>query len=509
MISFATTFTDARQPVLLGAGFTLLVLIGAAALYLVTQADRDTEAIAHTFNVENKLQAVLLNIRRAESAKRGHMLTREAVYLDDYRTTIKTVEPATGELRDLVADNPAQAARIAEIDGLVREKISDMERTLALRAEGREAEAMKLIMSGEGRIAMDRLRALIGEMLDEEQRLLVQRTSASQRTTNLLLTLILAVVALIVAIGGLSVATIQRSNRQRQRAQKEIEATNANLETIVRYRTADLEEANEEIQRFAYIVSHDLRSPLVNIMGFTTELEALRQDIFTEVSNLRDKLTTLTAQVDGVQTPEAEQDVERVETLGKDFDEAIGFIKASITKMDKLINAVLKLSREGRREFKPEYIDMTAMLKTLEKSVTHQAQEADATVTVGDVPPVTSDRLALEQVFSNLLDNAVKYLRRGVPGEIEVSGHATMTQAVYKVRDNGRGIDKTDYQRIFDLFRRAGEQDRPGEGIGLAHVRALVRRLGGTLNVESELGKGSTFTVTLPRRWSAEQRSAA
>ena len=75
--------------------------------------------------------------------------------------------------------------------------------------------------------------------------------------------------------------------------------------------------------------------------------------------------------------------------------------------------------------------------------------------------------------------------------------------------DNGRGIDARDHQRIFDLFRRAGIQDRPGQGIGLAHVRALVRRLGGTMSVASELGSGSTFTITLPMKWTVNRTAAA
>ena len=82
--------------------------------------------------------------------------------------------------------------------------------------------------------------------------------------------------------------------------------------------------------------------------------------------------------------------------------------------------------------------------------------------------------------------------------------------AVYAVRDNGRGIEARDRERVFDLFRRSGVQDRPGEGIGLAHVRALVRRLGGSITLTSEPGQGSTFTVTLPRRWAGDrQRKAA
>ena len=143
------------------------------------------------------------------------------------------------------------------------------------------------------------------------------------------------------------------------------------------------------------------------------------------------------------------------------------------------------------------------------RTVAHRATELGATVNVSELPDVESDRLALEQIFSNLVDNAMKYLRDGAPGQIEISGRSTGVQVVYDVTDNGRGIDERDHQRVFELFRRAGAQDRPGEGIGLAHVRALVRRLGGHMGLKSELGKGSTFTVTLPRRWSVQGRSVA
>ena len=278
----------------------------------------------------------------------------------------------------------------------------------------------------------------------------------------------------------------------------------------LREREADLREANEESQRFAYIVSHDLRSPLVNIMGFTTELEALRQDVFARLHAARYGephgpqmgLGGSTAAV----ADRSATDESRDEELGHDFDEAIGFIKTSIAKMDRLINAILRLSREGRREFKPERIDMAALAGSIRDSLAHQAAAAEAEVIVGDLPDLVSDRLALEQIFSNLADNALKYLRRGVPGRVEIEGRATAAGLVYEVRDNGRGIDPKDRERVFDLLRRSGAQDRPGEGIGLAHVRALVRRLGGTISLTSEPGQGSTFTVTLPRRWRGERK---
>lgn len=266
----------------------------------------------------------------------------------------------------------------------------------------------------------------------------------------------------------------------------------ASASTHLREREDDLREANGELQRFAYIVSHDLRSPLVNIMGFTAELEALRGDLFLRLAELRRALGEAGSAGD--------------DALACDFDEAIGFIKTSISKMDRLINAILNLSRAGRREFHPERVDMDALIRTILASLATQAEKAGASVAAGPLPSIVSDRLALEQIFSNLVDNALKYLREGAPGRVEIIGRARGATLVYEIRDNGRGIEAKDIDRVFDLFRRSGVQDRPGEGIGLAHVRALVRRLGGTITLASEPDRGSVFTVTLPRRW-AEQDS--
>ena len=169
--------------------------------------------------------------------------------------------------------------------------------------------------------------------------------------------------------------------------------------------------------------------------------------------------------------------------------------------MDRLIGALLKLSREGQRQFQPQSIDMSQLLRSTTEALAYQAHAVNARISIGDLPTITSDRLALGQVFSNLMDNAVKHLRAGVPGSIDVGATESEGAITYEVRDNGRGIDARDRERIFDLFRRSGVQDRPGEGMGLAHARTLVRRLGGSINVESELDGGTVFKVTLPKRW--------
>ncbi|HWL74896.1 MAG TPA: CHASE3 domain-containing protein [Burkholderiaceae bacterium] len=513
MASFSDTvgrsFARTRQGVLLGACFVILIAIAGAVTLLVEQASRDAQIVAHTLRVQDTLSNILLSVRRAESGQRGHLFTNRRDYLDDFEAAQPEVRQALAELSALTTDNPKRVADVENIQKLVDAKFAELTRSIDLNASGQREQARAFVLGGEGRDLMNEIRRVVESATADESRLLSERTERTQRNNRLLLIVSVLGAVLILLIGGLSIYLVQRNYRAAAGARSELEATNQNLERIVEYRTADLKEANEEIQRFAYIVSHDLRSPLVNIMGFTTELEALRKDLFERLTELHLQIVALSAQIAQASAPAPSEGQRPAEELGRDFDEAIGFIKTSINKMDRLINAVLKLSREGRREFHPETIDMQVMMDSVVRTVAHRATELGATVTVSELPTVESDRLALEQIFSNLVDNAMKYLRDGVPGQVEISGRSTGVQVIYDVTDNGRGIDERDHQRVFELFRRAGAQDRPGEGIGLAHVRALVRRLGGHMGLKSELGKGSTFTVTLPRRWSAQVRSVA
>jgi signal transduction histidine kinase len=174
--------------------------------------------------------------------------------------------------------------------------------------------------------------------------------------------------------------------------------------------------------------------------------------------------------------------------------------------MDGLINAILKLSREGKRELIAEDVDIRRVFETVMSSLKHQIDETGTTVTLSPrLPIIRSDRLSLEQVFGNLMDNALKYLQPGRPGKLRIEAEDNGSDVVIKVIDNGRGIADQDRERIFELFRRAGRQDRPGEGIGLAHVRAQMRRLGGDVSVRSRIGEGSEFRVVLPRSPLIEQ----
>jgi signal transduction histidine kinase len=494
------------QILLFAAGLAVLTIISAGSVHLVNLARDDARSVVHTVEVENQISLVELQLRRAESAQRGYLSTLQRDFQTDFEQAAAQLTPALARLHQLTSDNPVQRRLVDEMLPLCNQRIDEFRKTIELAREQHIDDAAQMVREGIGRDAMKRIDDIAGQMRAEEDRLFAERTRNADRSQTLAASLTGIGSGFVVVLAGISIFLVRRSARARDDAEALLRDNNINLEATVDARTADLREANDEIQRFAYIVSHDLRSPLVNIMGFTSELEELRDDIFKRIAAL--SRSAASAESGPVVTSETEPMLEgKDKQLSQDFSEALGFIKSSIARMDRLISAILNLTREGRREFEPVRIDTRELIEGIVATVAHQAAEADAQIRIEPLPQIVSDRLALEQIFSNLLDNALKYLKPGVPGDISVRGRTKLGFAIFEITDNGRGIDPKDHQRIFDLFRRAGTQDKPGLGIGLAHVRALVRRSGGTMSVQSELNSGSTFTVTLPITWTASSRT--
>ena len=493
------------QMLLLAAGFLVLVAISASSVIFVDQAREDSRWVVHTVEVENQISTVLLQIRRAESAVRGYLLTSQPQFLGEYETAAASVAPGLDKLLGLTGDNKVQIEDGQRLRSAVESRLAELRKAADLVRQNNVADGIAMLRGGDAD-SVQTISDVTSRMRAEEERLFTSRNIAADRSQRIASIVTITGSALVIALAGISILLVRRSARERDEAEALLRDNNVNLEATVDERTADLREANNEIQRFAYIVSHDLRSPLVNIMGFTSELEQLRADIFRRIAALG------RATVPALPLPAAATDTEPVlegedRQLAQDFAEALGFIKSSIAKMDRLITAILNLTREGRREFEPARIDTSELIEAIVTTMAHQAAEAQAEIRIAQLPEIVSDRLALEQIFSNLIENALKYLKPGVPGEINVRGRTKLGFAIFEIADNGRGIDPKDHQRIFDLFRRAGPQDKPGQGIGLAHVRALVRRLGGTMSVQSELNNGSTFTITLPIAWTSSNRN--
>ena len=246
----------------------------------------------------------------------------------------------------------------------------------------------------------------------------------------------------------------------------------------------DLIEKKHEMENFLYITTHDLRGPLVNILGFSQHLEQYMREL---------KETLATALL----KPEEKETLEKL--TGERIPTAIKFVLESSRKLDALINALLKVSRLGQVEMKPETVEMNDLLEKITASMRYQLEEAGGAIKRGGLPTCKADPGAISQLFTNLLDNAIKYRQEGRPLAVNVSGEIKDGMAFYSVRDNGSGIPEKDLARIWDIFyRSASAPEKNGEGIGLPMVKRIAEKNGGRITVESRLGEGSVFYVSLP-----------
>ncbi len=479
---FASSFARRTIGFLAAGVLALLAIVAVSAWLSVRTAQHAEEAV-----VERDVRALTTNLLAAtidaETGQRGFLLTGEARYLAPFERAQPRLRGDLANLRERVANDPAQLAAVNELASVLDAKMMELSETIEQAKAGQREAAIQTVLSDRGRQLMETARSQLAQLISNAERRVAERLEAVNHGAEILTWVTAAGSLLIILFATGASWTVMNYTRELVAARVELQALNAGLEERVAERTEALTRANDEIQRFAYIVSHDLRSPLVNIMGFTSELEAAMKTVGPYVAG------------DAKLADRARQATE------EDIPEALRFIRASTGKMDGLINAILRLSREGRRELRPEPVDLVTLFRNAAASVRHQTDEVGAEIAVpSSAPALVSDRLAMEQIVGNVVDNAVKYLARDRPGRIAITTGETARRVHIDITDNGRGIAEQDHERIFELFRRAGAQDRPGEGIGLAHVRALVRRLGGDITVQSELGRGTTFRIDLPRR---------
>src|SRR6476646_9777519 len=291
--------------------------------------------MVHTVEVESQLSILLLEIRRAESATRAYLLTSAPQFLAEYETAAANILPAADQLAKITSDNPVQVENYARLRKAIEQRLSEFARGIDRIKNNDVATSITVLRNGTSTGAVQAIAQAGRDMRSEEDRLFAMRTVDADRAQVLASSVTIAGSGLVIGLAGLSIFLVRRSSRARDEAEANLRDNNLNLEATVDERTADLREANDEIQRFAYIVSHDLRSPLVNIMGFTSELEELRNDIFRRIARL-DRAAALAPSM-----PEdagAEPELEGADKqLSDDFSEALGFIKSSIAKMDRLI----------------------------------------------------------------------------------------------------------------------------------------------------------------------------
>ncbi|GEM_PF-2922612 len=250
-------------------------------------------------------------------------------------------------------------------------------------------------------------------------------------------------------------------------------------------------EQNQELETIVNVASHDLRSPLINIQGFSKELDHSRLQL-QRILNAH-KLA-----------PEYKQEVLAI--LEGDMPESLRYIQAGAKKMESLLQGLLRFSRLGRLTLKFEELNMNAMIASIIMGMEYQLKEKGISLQIEDLPNCWGDVTLVNQLFFNLIDNAQKYIVRDRQGMIRITGIRENGYAKYGVEDNGMGIRQDHQEKIFQMFHRLNPSSGGGEGLGLTIVRRIVERHKGRIILESHPDRGTTFTVFLPASQGSAQR---
>ncbi|MCX8035662.1 MAG: PAS domain S-box protein [Candidatus Sumerlaeia bacterium] len=254
---------------------------------------------------------------------------------------------------------------------------------------------------------------------------------------------------------------IVRDITERKRAEAEIRALNAELAE----RIEQLRAANADLESFSYSVSHDLRSPLAVIDGFSHVLS-------TEYSD-------------------------RLDEEGKRF---LDLIRSNTRQMGQLIEDLLAFSRTGRQPLSPAPVNMDELVQIVLAELQPTWQGRNVQLDIRPLPPARGDWSLLRQVWTNLLSNALKFTRHRPTARVEVGGESRDGESIYYVKDNGAGFDMQYAGKLFGVFQRLhSTEEFEGTGVGLAIVQRIVRRHGGRVWAEGKVGEGAVFYFTLPQ----------
>ena len=453
---------------LIAAGIIFLITLGGLGFLSFRLADLDRWTI-HTHIVIAELKDSFIALLNVETGDRGYLLSKDQAFLEPYNRGRLEVLNHVDKVAELTKDNDAQQERISRLRALAKEKLQFAAETVVL--ENDMARAM--VKEGRGKRIMDEYRKLAYEMISAEQALLEIRV---KDLSNAQSALWVATVLLTLMGGGilgwvynLTRTAIEDEKRRNEMLNEMNSSLTAEIdqrkktEEALKLTTAKLSSSNADLQRFAYVASHDLQEPLRAVAGFVTLIASKHKG-----------------------------------TLDEESEGWINHAVEGSTRMRNLINDLLAYARVESRGKPLETIDTNKAFNQAKRDLSVLIEESNAELTSSELPRVMGDEGQLTQVFQNLIGNAIKFKSYEKP-KVHVSATKKDDDWLFSVKDNGIGFEPEHVDRIFIIFQRLhGREEYKGTGIGLALCKKIIERHGGRIWAESEKGKGSTFYFTIP-----------
>lgn len=444
--------------------FSVPLAFSLVFFFVDQAAERRETQLLDLQEVTRSVLQLASSARDAEAAERGYYLSHRSEYLTELKQTQASLPALFGHIR--ASHSRAMGENRAKLNNLITlvskridQAISGVSGAASLGLPDNAELAQQVIDGQQATIEIQHLAIDLENELRSHEQTLIDRRHTYNRWSFVFFSIgSLVMIGVIIWLYNV----LLRYLYERDAANEQLKAANTNLETRINERTKDLTQANEELQQFAYVASHDLQEPLRTVTSFSQLLATRYRG-----------------------------------SLDADADEFIGYIVSSSRRMTDLINGLLSLVRLRKAGQPTTPVSFDHLLDQAEISLQASIRENHATVRRGPLPSLVVDAVQFSQVLQNLLSNAIKYRREEAP-LIEVTAEKTASYWIFSVKDNGQGFDPQFAERIFGLFQRLQNREVDGTGMGLTIARKIVERHAGRMWAESTRGEGAMFCFSLP-----------